>query len=467
MAIKTLLLRSKLEAKQKELSDLRSKDADFQKREAELEAAIGEMNEETLEGDRKVVEDRAAEFEKDQAEHANQVAKLEADIADIENQIKTEESKAPKSEEPEPQEEKIERMEVKGRTMKNRTKFFGMSIQERDAFFRDEKVKGFLANVRMAISEKRALNNVGLTIPEQMLDLVRENITEHSKLLSRVRLRKVKGKGRQNIMGTVPEAVWTEMCAALNELDLNFNNTEVDGYTVSGFFAVCRATLEDSDMDLTEEIISALGQAIGRALDKAIIYGTGTKMPLGVVTRLAQTTKPSDYPATSRAWKQLNTTNLLKTDKKGVDLYKAIVTGSSVADNEYAIGDEIWIMNKKTHKALIAEGLSINAAGAIISGMQGTMPAIGGDVIELSFIPDGDIIFGYFDLYLLAERSGMRVEQSDDVRFLEDQRAFKGIARYDGKPVIAESFGAININNEVVTTSVTFAADKANTPQGE
>ena len=38
---------------------------------------------------------------------------------------------------------------------------------------------------------------------------------------------------------------------------------------------------------LAGEIIDALGRAIGLALDKAILYGTGTRMPLGIVTRLA------------------------------------------------------------------------------------------------------------------------------------------------------------------------------------
>ena len=56
MALKALLLRSKLDAKKKELETLREKDADFEKREAELETAIGEMTEETSEEDRQEVE---------------------------------------------------------------------------------------------------------------------------------------------------------------------------------------------------------------------------------------------------------------------------------------------------------------------------------------------------------------------------------------------------------------------------
>ena len=63
-----------------------------------------------------------------------------------------------------------------------------------------------------------------------MLGLIHENINKYSKMISRVNLRVCLGTARQNIMGTVPEAVWTEMCAKLNELELSFNQIEVDGY---------------------------------------------------------------------------------------------------------------------------------------------------------------------------------------------------------------------------------------------
>ena len=82
--------------------------------------------------------------------------------------------------------------------------------------------------------------------------------------------------------------------------------------------------------------------------------------------------------------------------------------------------------------------------------------------MTLDFVPVGDIIFGYFDLYLLAQRAGAQLAQSEHVRFIEDQTVFKGTARYDGVPVFGEAFGAVNIAGKAPTTSMTFAPDKAN-----
>ena len=83
-------------------------------------------------------------------------------------------------------------------------------------------------------------------------------------------------------------------------------------------------------------------------------------------------------------------------------------------------------------------------------------------IIELNFIPDDNIAFGYLDMYLLAERAGTTLGQSEHVRFLEDQTVFKGTARYDGMPVIAEAFGLMSITATAPETTVDFPEDKAN-----
>ncbi len=41
-----------------------------------------------------------------------------------------------------------------------------------------------------------------------------------------------------------------------------------------------------------------LGQALGKAIDWAIVYGTGSKMPVGYMTRLAAQSEPACGAAT-------------------------------------------------------------------------------------------------------------------------------------------------------------------------
>ena len=440
MALKALMLRKKIDSKKKELEGLRAKEASFQTREAELEASIAET---TTEEEQAVVEEEVAKFEAEKKEHEESKSGLEKEISDLEAELQEEERGQ------KPPAKKEERGTEVMANANTRTKFFGMTIQERDAFIAREDVKTFLGKVRTCMKEKRALNNVGLTIPEVMLPMLREVAEATSKLYKKVNVAQVSGTARQVIMGTIPEAIWTEMCGILNELDLGFNDVEVDGYKVGGYFQVCNATLEDSDLNLTSELINALGKAIGKALDKAILYGKGVKMPQGIVTRLAQAAEPDNYPATARAWANLTTTHILKgTGATGMNLFKEIAKAAGVTIEDYSTSGLTWCMNKKTHMELVVNSMDKNANAAIVAGMSNTMPVVGGEIVELSFIPDGEIIFGYFDMYLLAERAGVQISSSEHVKFIEDRTVIKGTARYDGKPVIAEAFG--------------FPGDKAN-----
>ena len=205
MALKVLLLRNKLDSNKKKLEELRSKDPDFEKREAELEAAINEMTEETSEEDKKVIEENIDSFNTEKEDHEKEKSGLEEEIKRIENEIEEEERKQSQIiKKPEERKEIIPAME-------NRTKFFGMSIQERDAFFVREDVKTFLSEVRTCMKEKRALTNVGLTIPEVALPMIRQVTFDYSKLVKYVTVRPVSGTSRQNIMGEIPEAYWDEM----------------------------------------------------------------------------------------------------------------------------------------------------------------------------------------------------------------------------------------------------------------
>ena len=456
MALRALIIGKKLTEARGRLEKLREKDEEFQTREAELEEAISEAESEE---DQEAVEKLVEEFETEKEAHEEEKKKLEEEISDMESELE-EITKEPAAR----MKKQVKEKRGESRTMETRKKFFGMDAQERDAFFANEEVKEFLQRTRDLAIQKRTITGAELTIPTQVLELIRENVENYSKLVNRVRVRYVSGKARQNVMGAFPEAVWTEACASLNELNFGFTQTELDGYKVGGIIYICIATLEDSDYDLASEIITALGAAIGIALDKAILYGTGVKMPLGIVSRLAQDAQPSDYPAVSSPWEDLSGTNLITiSGKTGLALFQELAKSTKVIKGKYSRGVKFWAMNESTYTDLMVEAMSINAAGAIVSAQGATMPVVGGDIVVLSddIITDGNIIVGYGDLYLLAERAGSSFARSDEYRFADDQVAFKGTARYDGAPIIAEGFAAIGIGS-APATDATFPGDAAN-----
>lgn len=470
MALRALMIKRKLDEKKKALEALRSKDADFVKREEDLETAI---NEAETDEEKAAVEEEVEKFETEKTEHEEAKANLEQEVGELETELaETERANEPDPAPQEPdtreKEKPFETREVIKMNARAARVFAKVEKTALDQMMQRDDVKIYINSVRDCISNKRALTNAGLTIPEVFLGILRENIMDYSKLYRHVNVQPISGTGREVVQGTVSEAVWTECCAVLNELSLGFNDVEVDCFKVGGYYKVCNATLEDSDVDLAAILIEALGQAIGIALDKAILYGkntaTNSKMPLGVVSRLVQTSEPSGYPITARTWVDLHTKNIktIANNKHGADLFKELLIGSGAIKGKYARGEKVWVMNETTYTFLKAEALTINAAGAIVSGMEGTMPVVGGIVEVLDFIPDYVVIGGYFELYLLAERAGQKFASSDQVFFIQDQTVFKGTARYDGQPVIAEAFAAIGVNGTTPNSTMTFAADTAN-----
>lgn len=473
MALRQILLARQIAGLEQQRTDLMTEITSvsarrtaWQAREAAAEAAFGEINENTPQEERDAFDAEAAaieaednEIRADEERTSARLAEIDAEITEKRNaleEIRNRSTPAPASH---------AAAQNGGNTQMENREFFGMSPERRDAFFAREDVKGWLANVRAigrTVGQTRAVSGQELLIPEVVLPLIRDSVNKNSKLMKHVNVQRVGGTARQIIMGDIPEAVWTEMCKKLNELKLDFSAAEVDGYKVGGYIAVCNAVLDDSDINLATVIIDALGQAIGYAVDKAIVYGKGTKMPMGFVTRLAQTEAPADAPANAREWKDLSTSNIQTVpEATGSKLFAAIVKAASAAKAKNGNG-KFWVMNEATYGSLMAELITFNSAGAIVSGMNMQMPVVGGQIEILDFMPDNNIGFGYGSKYLLAERAGTAIESSEHVRFVEDQTVFKGTARMDGMPVIEEAFVLMGIHGTAPTTSINFAADLAN-----
>ena len=349
--------------------------------------------------------------------------------------------------------------------MQNR-KFFGMNREERDQFMARDEVKTFLTELRAI---KRGVTNGALLVPEVVLEVLRNNLEEYSKLLRFVTVRPVKGTARQQIVGSAPEGIWMEAEGELNELSMSFNQIEVDGYMVGGVIYIHNNLLKDSDFALASEVMAQLGKAIGKAVDRGILFGTGTNMPVGIATRLAQTAAPSNWGSYAPTWTDLHTANVKKLNidgTTGAAFFASLIAALGVAKPDYTDGRAFWVMNRATHIKIMAKALAFDAAAALLAGVNNQMPILGGEIVELELMANNDIIGGFGSAYLLAEREGAELASSEHVRFVQNQTAFKGYGRYDGMPVFGEAFVLVNFANADAAATSTFPTDWANTDIG-
>lgn len=258
-----------------------------------------------------------------------------------------------------------------------------------------------------------------------------------------------------------------EMAGCLNELEFSITEMELEGYTVGGYVPIPNYVLKDSDIALGEELMYGIGQAIGIALDKAILFGLGrdSHMPVGILTRLAQTSQPSYWGANQGTWTDLHSTNIMQLNlasQSGTAFFGPLLTALAKAKPTYTTDGKFWVMNEATKQDIRIRAMAFNSNAALVSGLEDAMPVAGGEIVTLEFLPDNFIAGGYGGEYLLVEREGAAVEYSTEVMWKCNHTVFKGYARYDGQPIAGEAFVAVTYDNSAVTTAVTFARDYVN-----
>lgn len=489
MALKMLLLAKKLkdlraagEALHAAKAEIEGKRKTWKEREERATAMLDEITAETPQEERDAFDAECAEIEAEDVairadeeanaqaitENENAAAAVQTEIDELNERSKEGAKNAAAAKEPEKKQGTKERKGVEN--METREEMRARQLHE---ICQADEMRTALANVREYC--QRGVTNAQLTVPTVMVPMVRESIERYSKLMKHVNKVTLPGEGKVTMLGKIPEAVWTDNAGKLNELSLKLAQVKVDVNKVGGYIPIPNPFLQDSDENLAGIIVDYLGQSIGYGLDKAVIYGTGTDMPVGIIPRLtfaynaSTAPKPSWWQTNMPDYTDLSTSNVGKASAAsvtGAALFKEIIKVLGKIKPQYVggSGNKFWAMSPATWLALQAEFLSINSAGAIVTGAQAEMPIIGGAVEILDFIPDNNIIGGYGQAYLLAERRGIELMSSEHVKFTDDVTVFRGKARYDGIPVAGEAFAAFSINTTAVATSPTtaFATDSAN-----
>lgn len=469
--LKVLMLRSEIDALRAQLTPLEQTRDGFAVREEQLRQAIAEA---TTDEERGVVSTAIDTFEQERSTNAAEITRIEGEIAQREDQIRSLEAAQtpPPANHPVSNSGTENNDHERGNVIMSNPdrRWFGLTYQQRDELLARDSTKEFLQRFRALREQQNSATGAELGIPTEYMQILRDLTYQNSKLWPYVHSEEIRGRSRQNTAGTGAEAVWTEMLANINEITLDFTQLEMDGYMLAGYMAISNAVLQDdSDLQLLTSILNAMGEANARALDKAIVYGTGKKMPVGFVTRLAATTTPTWWGNDQGDFTDLHTSHILKLDidtTSGTAFFGTLIEALGIADPAYSDGRVFWVMNRKTHIRLMSKALAVNVAAAITAGISNTFPIVGGDIIELEFMADNDIAGGFGSLMRMAEREGMAIASSDIPFFLRNMTVYRSLGRYDGKPARGEAFVMVNFHNTAPTTSISFAADLANEKLG-
>ena len=245
----------------------------------------------------------------------------------------------------------------------------------------------------------------------------------------------VKGTARILIDTDTTAATWVEQNAALAVGDVGtIASIDFDGFKVGKVTFVDNFMLQDSVINLDEYVSKKIARAIALALDIAILNGTGAvgKQPSGIIPAIPVGNQV-DVAADAALVEFLKPIGLIDT---GLD----------------SVGEIVAVMKRATYYAHFLE-FSINVDG---NGNQvGKLPnltrpdIVGIPVVFNNSMAADEVLYGDFQQYTLVERENITIDNSEHVRFVEDQMAFRGKGRFDGKPTKPEAFALVTITPAV------------------
>ena len=108
------------------------------------------------------------------------------------------------------------------------------------------------------------------------------------------------------------------------------------------------------------------------------------------------------------------------------------------------------MMKRSTYyNRLVEFSIQVDSNGNVVGKLPNLRipDLLGLRVVFNNFLDDDTVLFGEFQQYTLVERESITIDSSTHVKFTEDQTAFRGKGRFDGKPVKPEAFVLVTITD--------------------
>jgi HK97 family phage major capsid protein len=297
-----------------------------------------------------------------------------------------------------------------------------LSSQEyRTAFFKN------LQGKPMSEVEQRALTtaavSAGSAVPTQTLNQIIDKLRQTSALYNYITVSFVPGNLSFVVANAKNVANWkTEGSNGLAADDTVVSVT-LGGYEIIKLVEISAAATAMT-IDAFESYISAeIGRQLSIAFEKAIVSGSGTGEPTGILTGIT--------------WGVANSTDFTGV----VDLYDTLMDALGLLPTMYH-QSSVFVLNRKTlfggiRKVKATDGQPIFAYNP---QDRAAMTILGYGIVLNDYLPDDVILLGDFSYYRLNFSQAPTIEASREAGFTSGKTVYRGLAVADGKPALAEAF---------------------------
>lgn len=273
----------------------------------------------------------------------------------------------------------------------------------------------------------------GLELPKTVFERVFDDLSKNHPLLSKIQFQNVTGVTEWIIRtDNVEAAWWGPLCDEIKKkLDTGFKTIKTDLYKVSAYVPVCKAMLALGPEWLDRYVREILAESISLALEEAIIAGEGENGPVGIIKKLEDVQGGKHQDKEAKALADFSTETI------GKEILAPLSKGVK------ALGEVILVVNTTDYFAKFFPLLNVQDKDGLYH--QQSLP-FNGSIIASPYMPEGKMAVGEAKNYFMAIGSTLKIEHSDEYRFLEDQRVYIAKQYANGQPRKDEDFIVFDIS---------------------
>lgn len=293
---------------------------------------------------------------------------------------------------------------------------------------------------------EKSFDGIENAFPESVIDTVLDDIKTQFPLLSAINIQNtstitkmiVNKKGVQlAVWGAIGTAITAELNGAIGKIDIGTNK-------LTAFMVISKDMLDAGPEWVDGYVRAVLVEANGGGLCKSIVAGTGKDEPIGMLKDVSDGAAVVNGVYPDKA--AVAITDLSPKTIGGIA--KTIATGPN--NRSRVVPKLLMVVNPTEYFGRIMPATTfLTPNGTYVNNVL-PYPT---DIVQDTNVPDGKAIIGLASRYFMGVGkggSGGKIEQSDEVRFLDDERVYITKMYGNGRPLDNNAFVVADITGLTV-----------------
>ena len=267
--------------------------------------------------------------------------------------------------------------------------------------------------------QENALVSASGVIPTETMDKIIEKMEYVAPLLAKIDLSRIPSNLSIPVEGTVNDASWVAMGTASTDSADTITTVSLAAYKLIKTVEI-GADVEVMAIGAFESyLVDRLAHKMAKALENAVINGTGSTQPTGLLATGVIT----------------NTGTFTLAAMTYADLLTVI---ADLPDHGYRVGAQL-VMPSALFYSDVLPALTDKGSGLDVQAVE-KMKVLGYDVILCDRVAADTIVFGNLENYAMNMSSDVKVEADKSVGFRTGSTVYRAMALVDGKVKNAAAF---------------------------